>query len=104
VDTVGLTTIGTFTMLGIGYGHPEWGHGRFKGGLVVAGDRRDVADVDPLAAHHIHVQHLCRAEMDGRVGTGILEVLALGPHAPSGLSGLLDGSESPESPESHESR
>jgi hypothetical protein len=77
-------------MLGIGYGHPEWGHGRFKGGPVVGGDRRDVDTVDPLASHHIHVQHLCRAEFEGRVGVGVLEILALGPHAPSGFIGLLD--------------
>jgi hypothetical protein len=85
-----LTPVSTFTMLGIGYGHPEWGHGRFKHGPVVGGDRRDVTTIDPLAAHHIHVQHLCRAEFEGRIGVGILEILALGPHAPSGFMGLLD--------------
>ena len=81
----------TFQMLGIGYLHPTFGHGVWHGDLVVAGERFRSADCDPTLPHHVHVQQLCRATLDGAVqGTGILEILAIGPH-PSGLTGLFDG-------------
>ncbi len=88
---VELEPIATFQMLGIGYLHPEWGHGHWKGDLAVGGERWKVADLDPVAAQHVHVQQLCRATLDGTTsGTGILEILAIGPH-PSGLTGIFDG-------------
>lgn len=82
----------TFQMAGIGYGHPTHGHGRWHGGtLNVRGDSWMLADVDPSAPHFLHVQQLCRATYGDRVGTGILEVFAIGPHAPTGLTGIIDG-------------
>ena len=39
----------------------------------------------------IHVQALCRARWGTRTGWGVVEQLAIGPHAPSGLRGLVDG-------------
>lgn len=88
---VTLEPIVTFQMLGIGYLHPEWGHGYWKGDLAVGGERWRVADLDPVAGQHVHVQQLCRATLDGTTsGAGILEILAIGPH-PSGLTGIFDG-------------
>ncbi len=93
--TVELEPIATFQMMGIGYFHPEWSHGVWKGDLAAGGERWNTAELDPLAIQNVHIQALCRAKLTGRgdvrEGMGILEQLVLGPHAPSGLSGLLDG-------------
>lgn len=89
--TIALEPILTFQMLGIGYLHPEWGHGMWKGPEAVAGESWTLADLPPLDPRHIHVQALCRARMGEREGVGILEQLVIGPHAPSRISGLLDG-------------
>jgi hypothetical protein len=93
--TVELEPFVTFQMMGIGYFHPEWSHGVWKGELATGGDRWTVAELDPLALPHVHIQALCRATLTGRGeprrGVGILEQLVLGPHAPSGLQGILDG-------------
>ena len=37
-----------FRMKGIGYSHPEWGHGRWKGELAIGGESWREADLDPL--------------------------------------------------------
>ena len=80
-----------FQMLGIGYLHPEWGHGVWKGDQAVGFESWKLADVDPLLPHHLHIQSLCRASFEGRTGMGVLEQLVIGKHAPSGFEGLLDG-------------
>jgi hypothetical protein len=84
-----------FFMLGLGYGHPKWGHGLAHGPLVLEREDLKLADVDPRLPHHLHVQALCRvtyADDAGResVGRGVLEQLALGPHKTHGLTGILD--------------
>jgi hypothetical protein len=81
----------TFQMLGLGYLHPDWGHGRWKGEEVVGGEQWKLADVNPLDPRYIHIQELCRAHMGEREGIGILEQLVIGPHEPSGFEGLFDG-------------
>ena len=89
--TIELEPLHTFQMLGIGYLHPEWGHGMWKGEEAVGGDAWTLADLDPLDPRHLHVQQLCRARMEGREGVGVLEQLVIGPHAPSGFRSILDG-------------
>jgi hypothetical protein len=79
-----------FYMLGIGYGHPQEGHGRYRGELAVTGERIALASVDQKNPFHQHVQAFCRARMGEREGAGILEQLIIGPHAPSGFKELLD--------------
>ena len=86
----------TFQMLGIGYGHPDWSHGVWKGEAAVGGDRWALPVSDPVAPHHVHIQELCRVTLtlaDGteHVGTGILEQFVIGEHRPTGLTGLFDG-------------
>ena len=95
ITTVKMTPRYEFQMRGIGYGHPEFGHGYWKGESVTGGERLQLPVENPLAREHVHVQALCDAELhlpDGTVehGMGILEQLAIGPH-PSGLTGILDG-------------
>jgi hypothetical protein len=88
---IALEPLLTFQMLGLGYLHPEWGHGMWKGPEAVAGERWKLAELAPLDPRHLHVQQLCRARMGKREGIGVLEQLAIGPHAPSGFRELLDG-------------
>lgn len=79
-----------FYMMGIGYTHPEWSHGVYKGELEVGAERFSTKDVDPRLFHFQHVQWLCRARMEGEQGVGVLEQLIIGPHAPTGLADVLD--------------
>jgi len=84
-----------FQMHGIGYQHPQWGHGCWRGELVTAAESWRLAELEPLLPQHVHTHTLCRARLrsDGRVreGHGLLETIAFGPHAPSGFRSLLDG-------------
>jgi hypothetical protein len=89
-SVIDLEPILTFQMLGIGYFHPEWSHGLWKGEAASALDEWRLDDLDPTAPQHVHVQQLVRATRGGRRGIGVLEQLAIGDHAPSGLSGLFD--------------
>ena len=91
-----LTPIGpVFAMSGLGYTHPVWGHGLDHGAeLAVAHDSLSEADRgwgNPLA---MHIQALVTAELvDGgnnHRGAGVLEQLFVGPHDPTGLSGVMD--------------
>jgi hypothetical protein len=83
-------------MLGLGYGHPTWAHGRHHGEAVTV-EREDfaVAELDPMLPHHLHIQAIVGVTMtapDGsvRTGKGVLEQLVIGAHAPSGFKGMLD--------------
>jgi len=83
--------IARFQMSGIGYLHPAWGHGSWRGTADATRDRIDLDDVAPADPSMIHVQALCRARWGDLVGLGVVEQLAIGPHAPSGLVGVVDG-------------
>ena len=77
-------------MKGIGYTHPEWGHGHWKGELAMAGESWKVDDVDPMALENQHIQQVVRARCDGREGIGVLEQICFGPHARYGFKEFLD--------------
>jgi hypothetical protein len=80
-----------FQMLGLGYLHPEWNHGSWRGESAVGVESWRLDELDPLALQHLHVQQLCRVRVGDEVGTGVLEQLVIGPHGPSGFTGLADG-------------
>jgi hypothetical protein len=83
------TPIYNFFMLGLGYGHPKWGHGLNHGELAVEREDIVLSDVDVRQQHHLHVQALCDVTCPMRMaacsGPRRAEQLALGPHAPSGF-------------------
>jgi hypothetical protein len=83
-----------FYMSGIGYTHPEWGHGQYKGENVLAYDQFETAGVDEKVPLYWHVQAISTAKLFGpgveRTGLGVLEQLIIGAHAPSGFTGLMD--------------
>jgi hypothetical protein len=78
-------------MKGLGYMHPEWGHGHWHGELVIAGESWNDADLDPLALDNIHVQQVVRATCNGKTGYGVLEQLHIGPHPQLGFEDWFDG-------------
>ncbi len=82
-----------FRMKGIGYSHPQWGHGRWKGELAIGGESWKTAELNELALENLHIQQVVRARMDGREGIGALEQIAIGPHAPSGFEEFMDGAQ-----------
>ncbi len=84
-----------FMMKGIGYGHPQWTHGGWKGELAVEREDMRPDQLDPLDLSHLHIQAIATARHEGggtaSDGIGIVEQLVIGPHAPSGFAGLNDG-------------
>jgi hypothetical protein len=83
---VSLEPLYDFSMSGIGYGHPEWGHGVWKGELEVGHDSFRSAEVNRTERQHMHVQTLCRATLDGKdEGIGVLEQI-MGAYEPRPLS------------------
>jgi hypothetical protein len=85
-----LTPLYNFYMNGLGYMHPQWGHGMYVGEHEVAGESWTLAEVDPAVPLHLHVQAVCEAKLGARTGIGVLEQLVIGPHQPSGFRELLD--------------
>ncbi len=90
-----LETLYTFYMRGIGYWHPTWGHGTNHGILETGREQFVLADFDPADLSGMHIQNIVRARLSGPGadaidGIGVLEQVALGDHAPTGLTGLYD--------------
>jgi hypothetical protein len=90
-----LTPRYNFYMSGIGYTHPEWGHGQYKGENALGYDSFETASVDEKVPLFWHVQAFSTVRLSGpanieRVGAGVLEQLVIGAHAPSGFTGLMD--------------
>jgi hypothetical protein len=80
-----------FRMSGIGYWHPYWGHGSNHGKLETGRESIKTEDFDPLEMPGHHIMNLVIARMGHRKGVGALEEIHVGPHAPTGLTGVLDG-------------
>jgi hypothetical protein len=90
-----LSARGRFQMAGIGYGHPKRSHGSFHGEESLLTERVELGAVDPAVPMNAHVQMIVEAslavgERAPVAGRGVFEMLAIGPHRPSGLSGLFD--------------
>ena len=94
IDThiIRLEPVATFQMSGLGYGHPEWGHGCWRGENETVSWRWRSDEVDPQKSASIHVQQLVVARWGDQRGVGVLEQLVIGNHDPTGLAGLFDGS------------
>lgn len=83
-----------FYMSGLGYLHPEWGHGMGHGALEVGYDTVTLEPEPPTDMTTLHIQALSDAvlTLDGQrhQGVGVTEQMFIGPHESSGLTGLLD--------------
>ncbi len=94
VRTIELEPILKFQMKGLGYGHPEWGQGMWKGELAVGGESFDPRQLDFLARENLHVQQVVKASDGTQSGIGVLEQIVIGPYAPAGFSEYFDGAKS----------
>ena len=81
----------TFRMRGLGYWHSHWGHGSLHGQLETGRESIRLNEFDPTDFASIHIQNVVTATMGERRGIGVVEQIAIGPHHPTGLTGLLDG-------------
>jgi hypothetical protein len=90
LEDIDLDPLICFRMKGIGYMHPEWGHGLWKGELAVGGESWKVDELDPIAFENQHLQQVVRATQGDDVGIGVLEQICFGPHARYGFKELLD--------------
>jgi len=85
----------TFYMKGLGYGHPEWGHGLYHGELDTGFEIYDLDTISDADPGNFHVQAICDVTLTGpegrtQVGKGVLEQLVFGPFAPYGFKDLVD--------------
>ncbi|MEJ1967681.1 MAG: hypothetical protein WDN03_03445 [Rhizomicrobium sp.] len=89
-----LTPQFNFYMSGVGYGHPEWSHGRYRGENELGYDSYKTADVNENEPQFQHIQAFVTATLTGpgveTRGVGVLEQLVVGPFAPHGLAGIFD--------------
>jgi hypothetical protein len=91
IRTIHMEPILKFQMKGLGYGHPEWGQGMWKGEEAIGGESFDTRQLDMLSRENIHVQQVVKATDGTRTGVGVLEQICIGPYAPSGFESFLDG-------------
>jgi hypothetical protein len=91
VRTIALEPILKFQMKGLGYGHPEWGQGMWKGELATGHESFDPRQLNPLEPWNLHTQQVVRASDGTRQGIGVLEQICVGPYAPGGFTEFLDG-------------
>ncbi|MDT3441673.1 MULTISPECIES: hypothetical protein [unclassified Pseudofrankia] len=76
--------------VGTGYGFdPGWKHGMYQGALKVDGETVDTADPAQQGRLLGITDTFARFTRDGQVGYGLFELLAIGPHRPTGLTGFL---------------
>jgi hypothetical protein len=88
-EDIQLDPVLCFRMKGIGYMHPEWGHGKWKGELAIGGESWKCADVDDNALENVHIQQVVMATSGSEKGIGVLEQIHLGPHARYGFKDAL---------------
>jgi hypothetical protein len=80
-----------FHFRGLGYLHPEWNHGMWKGDLALGGESFDPDELNLLALDTIHTQQMVKVSDGERTGVGAMEQLVIGPYAPHGFADWFDG-------------
>ena len=78
-------------MKGLGYGHPEWKQGVWKGNLEIGQDCFELEKLDPLLPENLHIQQVVGAYDGQNQGVGVLEQIIFGPYSPAGFKGFNDG-------------
>lgn len=79
-----------FHMYGIGYSHPTWGHGMWKGEEAFTSEHWNIGEIDKTAPHFQHVQQVIRVSGGGKTGYGVLEQAVYGDHDQYGFKGFTD--------------
>ena len=91
IRTIKLTPILRFMMKGLGYTHPEWKQGMWKGELALGHESFDPRQLDYQAPENIHNQQVVLASDGERQGVGVLEQIVMGPYEPAGFKSFFDG-------------
>ncbi|MEZ5256275.1 MAG: hypothetical protein R2705_05140 [Ilumatobacteraceae bacterium] len=91
VRTIRFDPLLRFQMKGLGYGHPVWRQGAWRGELAIGGESFDPEQLDLTSFENLHVQQVCALSDGERTGVGALEQIVVGPYAPAGFTGLNDG-------------
>ena len=60
-----------FQMKGIGYTHPEWGHGKWHGEFKEGGESWKSSDLNLLDITNFHCQQVCRVRNGEQTGIGV---------------------------------
>ncbi len=83
-----------YRMKGIGYSHPEWGHGQWKGELAIGSDSWRIEDCDNMELPNQHIQSIVKATIRGEngdeEGIGAMEQIHIGPSKRYGFKEFLD--------------
>jgi hypothetical protein len=87
---IDLEALLVFRMKGIGYSHPEWGHGRWKGELAMAGESWKIEECDDMQLPNQHIQQVVGARIGAEEGVGVLEQIHMGPSKRYGFKEFLD--------------
>ncbi|HEY8121400.1 MAG TPA: hypothetical protein VII78_08785 [Myxococcota bacterium] len=80
-----------FNMNGLGYAHPQWGHGVWQGELRVESEVWKESDLAPGNPFHNHIHNLVTAKLGAKRGVGLLEQILFGPLSRYGFSDFLGG-------------
>jgi hypothetical protein len=72
--------------LAVGYGHPEWNHGAWRGELATGHERWAVDRAEPGAERYSIMHQVVSVSMDGQPGFGFVEQCILGPYPRYGLN------------------
>lgn len=91
IRTIKLEPILRFMMKGLGYTHPEWKQGMWKGELATGHESFDPKQLDFQAPENIHNQQVVIATDGERQGVGVLEQIVIGPYEPAGFKDFFDG-------------
>lgn len=84
-EKITMKTILRFHMYGIGYGHPDWGHGQYKGDEELTSEHWNVNDIAKTDRKFLHIQNVVRCENGSEVGHGVIEQAIFGPHQQYGF-------------------
>ena len=91
---IDLEVLFTFRMKGIGYNHPDWAHGLWKGELAIGSDSWRIEDCDNMELPNQHIQSVVKARTSGpggvEEGVGVMEQIHIGPSRRYGFKDFLD--------------
>lgn len=90
VDGFEVEPVARLLTKGLGDLDPAWTDGAWKGDDALRTASWTVDDVEPGPLENLHALTLARVRTADREGTGVLDLLALGPHEASGLKGWTD--------------
>jgi len=89
-----LESLLVYRMKGIGYSHPTWGHGQWKGELAIGGDSWTIDECTNMDLPNQHIQSIVKATLSGpkgvEEGVGVMEQIHIGPSKRYGFKEFLD--------------